>query len=138
MKPNKFFEQKKREKQVLANQKQTTEDKYKYQEKIKKEFEAKASARIQSLKGKKNGACNRSACLSEHNVIFFNKGTRLYYCDICAKRINEFHEEDPLCKTDEGVTPRQWRFNQAQEQRKKFLEEINYDGPTEPGTGTEV
>lgn len=66
-------------------------------------------------KGKKNGLCNRSACLSPLNVIFFNKGTHLYYCETCADLINEANKNDPetlrltgdtyLCRTDEGKLP---------------------------------
>lgn len=46
------------------------------------------------LKGKKNGACNRSACQSEHHVVFYNQSTMAYYCAACAKKINDANQYD--------------------------------------------
>jgi hypothetical protein len=40
-------------------------------------------------KGEKNGLCNRTACQSPHNVIFFNHSTRKYYCPACAHDLND-------------------------------------------------
>lgn len=49
---------------------------------------------IHSLKGKKNGACNRTACQSEIHVVFYNKSTMAYYCPSCAKKINDANQYD--------------------------------------------
>lgn len=38
-------------------------------------------------KGLKNGSCNRTAC-QRPNAIYFNKSTRAYYCEDCAREIN--------------------------------------------------
>ena len=40
------------------------------------------------IKGKRNGACNRSACL-DVPAICFNKTMDAYYCISCARRLNE-------------------------------------------------
>lgn len=47
-------------------------------------------------KGEYNGLCNRSACLSPHNVIYYNHSTRAYYCPSCAGRINEENRADAM------------------------------------------
>jgi len=59
-------------------------------------------------KGQKNGLCYRRACLSPHNVIFYNHSTRKYYCPKCAGDINEMNFYDAmrifghdLCTRDE-------------------------------------
>lgn len=123
MKPNKFFEQKKKEKQVIAN-KGWKLSPTEYHDKMLQEAKNKERDEIARLKGKKNGRCNRSACLSSHNVIFFNRGTGLYYCDRCSMRINEFHEENPLCKTDEGQTPGEWRRERHAKEIEDFKKRI--------------
>lgn len=46
------------------------------------------------LKGKKNGACNRSACQSTVHVVFYNQSTMAYYCAECAKKINDANRLD--------------------------------------------
>jgi hypothetical protein len=38
-------------------------------------------------KGKKAGRCNVTAC-QEPGAYYFNKSTRAYYCEDCAKEIN--------------------------------------------------
>lgn len=54
-------------------------------------------------KGKLNGDCNITQCQSP-NAIMWNKGTKAWYCEKCARDINrssygsEFH---PLCITEE-------------------------------------
>lgn len=74
------------------------------------------------VKGQKNGLCNRRACQSPKDVIFYNKGTSKYYCYGCAVMINKFNPPDPtsegimrvfkgdpeLCMTDDKLTPDQW------------------------------
>ncbi len=40
-------------------------------------------------KGQLNGICNRKACNSKRNVVFFNDQTYRYYCPKCARAINE-------------------------------------------------
>ncbi len=47
-------------------------------------------------KGQKNGFCNRTACMTIHNVIFFNHSTRKYYCPKCASDINEMNHRDAM------------------------------------------
>ena len=44
-------------------------------------------ARKAKLKGKKNGNCNVTAC-QRPGATWWNVGTRAYYCEHCAKRIN--------------------------------------------------
>jgi len=51
---------------------------------------------ILEAKGEKNGRCNRSSCLSPHNVIFYNYSTRKYYCPRCASLINEVNHADAI------------------------------------------
>jgi len=54
-------------------------------------------------KGEKNGKCNRSACLSEDDVTWYNSGTYKYYCCKCAELINDACIADvgyDLCKQD--------------------------------------
>lgn len=71
------------------------------------------------IKGERNGLCNRTACQTPDDVIFFNKGTDKYYCPECAFKINQAcrpHELENLfgegtkflCLTDEGVEPRKF------------------------------
>lgn len=132
MKPNKYFEQKKKEKQVLV--KKTHRESWKEQKMLDRDRgiifdkrEAENQLVVEQrlrLKGVKNGFCNRGACLSDQNVIFYNRGSRKYYCDKCSLRINEFHEEDPLCKTDEGQDPRQWRHDLYAKEREEFEKQI--------------
>lgn len=80
------------------------------------------------MKGKKNGKCNRSCCLSPVDVVFYNKGSRAYYCPECAMIINDSnknfseiitrYEGGLLCRTDEGVAPRDFRYEKL---RKEIL-----------------
>ncbi len=44
-------------------------------------------------KGEYDGACNRTTCQSEYNVIFYNHSTQKYYCPACAHKINEVNPE---------------------------------------------
>jgi len=79
------------------------------------------------VKGRKDGLCNRGICQSPDEVVFYNKGTRKYYCPNCADRINYANKDHPdtvrvigekwLCKTDDGLLPQEYH-------RKKFEEEI--------------
>jgi hypothetical protein len=46
-------------------------------------------------KGLKNGSCNVTAC-QEPGAIYFNKSTRAYYCQDCAKEINKYNRVDCL------------------------------------------
>jgi hypothetical protein len=57
------------------------------------------------VKGEYKGLCNRKACQSPHNVVYFNSSTRKYYCPRCAKMINDYSEimdGVTLCKKVEG------------------------------------
>lgn len=38
-------------------------------------------------KGLKNGSCNRTAC-QKPGATYFNKSTKAYYCEDCARAIN--------------------------------------------------
>ena len=68
-----------------------------------------------ALKGKKNGNCNRTACQAP-GAVFYNKGTRAYYCRRCAEMIQAscFKFNDPFVLFDEpdlGVTAENfWRY----------------------------
>ena len=49
------------------------------------------------------GECNVTRC-TKKNAVFFNRGTRGYYCVQCARGINGF-DPDPLCViVDEQLT----------------------------------
>lgn len=47
------------------------------------------SKQQEKIKGKKHGLCNRTACQSPKNVVWYNFGTYAYYCPECAKLINK-------------------------------------------------
>lgn len=57
-------------------------------------------------KGQKNGSCNRRAC-QEPPAVYFNSATLAYYCERCARELNEaalrFDGVEELCKLDEEV-----------------------------------
>jgi hypothetical protein len=69
--------------------------------------------KVTKKKGDKNGLCNRTDCQSPHNVVWFNHGTRKYYCTRCADWLNtdpynhrdahEMYGHD-LCTKDAEVT----------------------------------
>lgn len=46
-------------------------------------------------KGHKYGECNRTAC-DATNAVWWNKYTQMFYCETCAKRINQLAER-PIC-----------------------------------------
>ena len=55
-------------------------------------------------KGQKNGHCNRMACQSPDNVVWYNSGTGAYYCPNCAQMINNACYADlgyNLCSAEE-------------------------------------
>ena len=81
------------------------------------------------VKGEKDGLCNRGACQTPEDVIFFNKSTRKYYCPECAFQINKAcrpHELESLfgegtkflCLTDDGREPRGFWRDQMEERRE--------------------
>jgi len=39
-------------------------------------------------KGVKGGSCNVTACQEPESAFYFNKSTRAYYCENCAREIN--------------------------------------------------
>lgn len=41
------------------------------------------------LKGKYGGNCNRTAC-QQPGAVWWNSSTRAFYCQSCARKINEF------------------------------------------------
>ena len=92
-----------------------------------KKYYAQALEEVDKKKGEKNGLCNRKACLSPNDVVFYNKGTRKYYCCSCAQFINDANKDHPdtirvigeklLCRTDEGLTPYEYsmeKFNRRE------------------------
>lgn len=46
----------------------------------------------QVLKGTWGGNCNRTAC-QQPGAVWWNSSTRAYYCQSCARKINEFSEK---------------------------------------------
>ena len=48
------------------------------------------------VKGEYNGLCNRTACQSPNEVVYFNHSTEKYYCPSCAKKINEYNRADAM------------------------------------------
>ncbi|MES0445024.1 MAG: hypothetical protein ABUJ92_00625 [Desulfobacterales bacterium] len=56
--------------------------------------EATSAEKHDKMKGKKNGLCNISICLSPLGVVWYNHGSMAYYCEICANRLNK----DPFNK----------------------------------------
>lgn len=49
-----------------------------------------------SGKGEKNGRCNITACGSRRHVVWYNRGTRAYYCKACAFAINRYCNPNEL------------------------------------------
>ena len=60
------------------------------------EAQREVEAKVSELKGEKNGLCNRSACLSDGDVVWFNHSTEKYYCTGCALWLNS----DPFNRRD--------------------------------------
>lgn len=89
-------------------------------------------------KGEKNGLCNRSACQTPDDVVFYNKGTHKYYCPHCANAINRANGQRAsdiadlerlfgegtrhLCLTDDNLTPYEFWDKQRAERRKERVE----------------
>lgn len=59
-------------------------------------------------KGKKNGRCNRTACGSRRDVVWYNRGSQAYYCEACAVLINRYRPSDMaiLCVDTTTLIPR--------------------------------
>ena len=60
-------------------------------------------------KGLKNGSCNRRGC-QKPGATWFNKGTRAYYCESCAEKINGFNrmgfsEPNAICVREKPDLP---------------------------------
>ena len=73
---------------------------------------------VDNKQGVKNGVCNRTICMSDKNVVFFNHSTRKYYCLECALLLNEANKHDAyrlyrhaLCMTDEHELPKEYIKN---------------------------
>jgi len=43
---------------------------------------------VKKFKGQFSGLCNRSACLSPREVIWYNWGSHAFYCEDCARMLN--------------------------------------------------
>lgn len=56
---------------------------------------AKYGQPLKPDKGLYNGSCNREAC-QDPGAVWYNHGTRKYYCAGCAKTLNE----DPFNRSD--------------------------------------
>ncbi len=50
------------------------------------------------LKGKKHGNCNITACQKPNSAVWYNHGTSKWYCEECAKWLNEdrFNKADAM------------------------------------------
>lgn len=47
-------------------------------------------------KGTWGGTCNRTACKSEEHARWYNRSTRKYYCEDCARLINRMNPEGTI------------------------------------------
>ena len=47
---------------------------------------------LKANKGLLHGSCNRTAC-QRPGAIYFNHGTRAYYCEMCAAELNRWNPE---------------------------------------------
>lgn len=61
--------------------------------------------------------CNRTACQSSHNVVYWNKSMRAYYCVRCARMINDNSNqmESVLCILDETKKDYEKNFKHTKE-----------------------
>lgn len=57
--------------------------------------------KLKADKGLKNGSCNRTAC-QDPGANFFNRSTKAYYCEYCARRINNFDDTRKYCQETFG------------------------------------
>jgi hypothetical protein len=55
-----------------------------------------SSPPLKADKGLKNGSCNRGSC-QEPGATFFNRSTKMYYCEDCAAKINSYAETKEYC-----------------------------------------
>lgn len=49
----------------------------------------------EDLKGVYSGNCNRKDC-QKPGALFYNHSTRMYYCVICARMINDVNRSDAI------------------------------------------
>lgn len=47
-------------------------------------------------KGTWGGTCNRTRCPGEHLAFWYNRSTRAYYCEDCARMINSMNPEGTI------------------------------------------
>lgn len=47
-------------------------------------------------KGKKGGACNVTSCQLPNSALWYNHSTQAYYCETCAKAINDSNRADAM------------------------------------------
>lgn len=62
--------------------------------------------------------CNRTACQSSHNVIYYNKHMKAYYCVRCARLINDQSDigvKTDLCILDETKKDYEKNFKHTKE-----------------------
>lgn len=57
--------------------------------------------KLKADKGHKDGSCNVTAC-QEPGANFFNRSTKAYYCEFCARRINNFDDTRKYCQETFG------------------------------------
>lgn len=81
---------------------------------------------VATQKGVKRGACNRSACLAP-GAIFFNSGSRAYYCPKCAREINRANGQE-LCKI---VDP---DIQEELDRKSAEIRRVRLDATTPPAT----
>lgn len=58
---------------------------------------------MSKVKGEANGLCNRGACQTPHDVVFYHRLNHNYYCRMCAGMINRSnmdYDNKPLCYYD--------------------------------------
>lgn len=53
---------------------------------------------MSEFKGTRGGNCNITSCQKPNSAFWFNHSTRKYYCESCAKRLNndEFNKRDAM------------------------------------------
>ena len=87
-------------------------------------------------KGELHGACNRTACDSHLPATHYNSSTRLHYCIVCARTINEFNpglcvpvEVTPeiLCYLEDCAAISERFFQQPQQQKfyDRYAEQLS-------------
>ncbi len=48
------------------------------------------------MKGEYKGSCNRTDCQKPNSAVWYNHATHKYYCEECAKKINQYNHSDAI------------------------------------------